>query len=94
MCRLNQAKIGFPLRADRKMDVIRIINDLEVDDESKTPFLEMRYPFEDGERHKKLLAQRICWFMTKLGFDKPRATEWAEKEFTAMYSRINVLLMA
>ena len=92
MCTINQAKIGFPFRSDTKMDVVRIINDLEVDDESRTPFLEMRYPFEDGERHKKLLAQRICWLMSKLGFDKPKATEWAEQEFTAMYSTHEDLL--
>ena len=85
-CTLNSAKYGWPLRADTKMDVIRIINDIEVDDESKTPFLEMRYPFENGTLHKEFQAKRTSWFMAVFGFDKPIAMEWTEDEFTALFS--------
>ena len=92
MCTINQAKIGFPLRSDTKMEIVRIINDLEVDDESKSPFLEMRYPIEDGKKHKMLLAQRTTWLMSTLGFDKLKATEWAANEFTAFYSTQDDLL--
>ena len=71
------------------MDIARIVNDLEVDDESRTPFMEMRYPYEDGNRHKRLLAQRTTWLMKILGFDKPKAAEWAENEFTALPKNID-----
>ena len=85
-CTINSAKYGWPLRADTKMDVVRVINDIEVEDESKTPFLEMRYPYEDGTLHKQYQAQRISWFMARFGFPKPIATEWTEDEFTVLFS--------
>ena len=85
-CRINSAKYGFPLRSDVKMDVIRVINDIEVEDESKTPFLNMRYPYEDGDLHQKLQAERVAWYMARFGFEKQKAIEWTESEFTALFS--------
>ena len=91
-CRINSAKYGFPLRSDVKMDVIRVINDIEVEDESKTPFLNMRYPYEDGELHQNLQAERIAWYMARFGFEEQKALEWTEAEFTALFSTSDALV--
>ena len=44
MCQLNSAKMGAPFRGDVRLNVARIVTDCEVDDESKQPFKDMRYP--------------------------------------------------
>ena len=44
ICALNTAKMGAPFRADVRLNVARIITDCEVDDESRQPFKDMRYP--------------------------------------------------
>ena len=84
-CRLNTAKIGFPMRANSKLDVARVVCDLEIDEESKQPFKPMRYPIDDGQRHQKLLGIRSNWFVQKLGFSREDANEWANLEFMAFY---------
>ena len=91
-CVINSAKYGWPFRADTKMDVVRIINDIEVDDESKTPFLDMRYPLEDGNLHQEYQAKRVTWFMSMFGLEKPIAAKLAEDEFTALFSTKNEMV--
>ena len=84
-CVLNQAKVGFPFRADAKLNVGRIVTDLEVDDSSAVPFLSMRYPVEDGTLQQKLIAQREAWYQEKLDFSSELAAEWTTDEFTAFF---------
>ena len=84
-CRINSAKIGMPFNNNCKMAVVRVISDLEVDDESSTPFKTMRYPIENAGKHQELLAQRTAWFRKELQFDESKASQWATQEFTAFY---------
>ena len=92
MCTLNSAKIGAPFRADVRLNVARIVTDCEVDDESKQPFKDMRYPLENGVLHQELLAQRNAWFQKELGFDQTEAAEWTNKEFTAFFGTLDELV--
>ena len=73
----------MPFRGDCKMAIRRIVEDLEVDDEQSQPFKRMRYPIEDGQKHKKLMDFRQKWFVDRLNFDEEKASEWTNIEFTA-----------
>ena len=84
-CKIGQSKICFPVRGATKLDIIRIINDIEVDDESAKPFKQMRYPIEDGQKHQNLIATRTAWFQKTLDFDAEKAAKWTEEEFTALF---------
>ena len=75
----------MPFNSNCKMAVVRVITDLEVDDETAVPFKTMRYPIENAAKHQELLAQRISWFRKELEFPEPKANEWATAEFTALY---------
>ena len=84
-CVIGQAKICFPLRGPTKMDIVRIVNDIEVDDETKVPFKKMRYPIEDGQQHQNLIAKREAWFRKTFNFEPEQAAEWTQAEFTAFF---------
>ena len=62
-----------------------MVNDIEVDDESKNPFKKMRYPIEDGQQHQNLIAKREAWFIKTFGFEPEKAAEWTQAEFTALF---------
>ena len=83
---LNQAKIIFPMRASTKLDIVRIVSDLEVDDERQQPFKSMRYPLEPGKKYRQLLAERTAWIMAQANLPEDQATSLAKDEFTAFYS--------
>ena len=88
----NQAKIVFPVRASTKLDIARIVSDLEVDDEHNQPFKSMRYPLAPGPKYKQLLAERTAWFMANCNLPEDRAESLAKTEFTAFYGTQNHLV--
>ena len=75
-----------PARGDVKLAVARIVNDLEVVDERRTPFKLMRYPLIVGDKRKKLLDTRISWLQEVIGMSYVDADQWAHFEFKAFFS--------
>ena len=85
------SRISFPIREDMRLQIMTIVRKvLQVDNRVETPFKDIRYPREEGEKKANLLQARKNWLVALLKQSKQEAHAFAMEELENFFQQEDI----